>query len=73
MCDEIMILKEIKLSSAFVIELEKVADSGGYFARTWSKGEFAAHGIHAIFFQSNTALSKLSSRNLGIGVSTITT
>jgi dTDP-4-dehydrorhamnose 3,5-epimerase len=72
-CDEIMILKEIKLSSAFVIELEKVADSRGYFARTWCKGEFADHGIPAKFRQSNTALSKLSSRNLGIGVSAITT
>ena len=68
-----MIFTETKLPDAVVIELEKIADSRGYLARTWCKEEFAAQEIHAKFHQSNTALSKLSLRNQGIDVSTITT
>lgn len=52
-----MIFKETKLAGAYVIELEKKMDARGYFARTWCREEFAAHGIHAEFLQSNTCLS----------------
>ena len=52
-----MIFKETKLAGAFVIELEKRTDVRGYFARTWCREEFSAHGIHAEFLQANASLS----------------
>ncbi len=56
-CEACMIFKQMKLSGAFVIELEKVADLRGYFARSWCRREFAAHGIDTEFLQANTALN----------------
>lgn len=52
-----MIFKETKLAGACVIELEKNTDARGYFARSWCREEFAAHGIHAEFVQANTSFS----------------
>ena len=35
-----MIFTETKLSGAFVIDLEPIEDSRGFFARAWSASEF---------------------------------
>ena len=36
----IMIFTEIKLKGAYIIELEKLEDERGFFARSWDKNEF---------------------------------
>lgn len=53
-----MIFKETTLKDAFVIELQKREDERGFFARTFCRDEFAAHGLNTIYPQCNMSLSK---------------
>ena len=41
-----MIFTETKLAGAFIIDMERLSDERGFFARAWCEDEFAAHGIH---------------------------
>ena len=41
-----MIFTELPLPGAFLVEMEKLTDERGYFARTFSVGEFADHGLN---------------------------
>ncbi|MBD2102622.1 dTDP-4-dehydrorhamnose 3,5-epimerase [Leptolyngbya sp. FACHB-261] len=41
-----MIFTETSLKRAFLIELEKLQDQRGFFARTWCQREFAVHGLN---------------------------
>lgn len=50
-----MLFTETKLNGAFVLELEKREDSRGFFARTFCKREFAAHGMNPNVVQCNIA------------------
>lgn len=52
-----MIFKDTKLEGARVIELEKRGDERGFFARSWCKGEFEAHGLNAVLKQANIAFN----------------
>lgn len=45
------------LAGAYVIELERLEDERGYFARTFCRDEFAAHGLHSAFPQCNTSFN----------------
>jgi dTDP-4-dehydrorhamnose 3,5-epimerase len=40
-----MIFRTIRLAGAYLIDLEKVEDERGFFARTWCRREFEAHGL----------------------------
>lgn len=40
-----MILTELPLPGAFLVEIDKLADERGYFARTFSASEFADRGL----------------------------
>lgn len=53
-----MIFKELAVKDAFIIEIEKRTDSRGFFARTWCKNEFEAHGLNTRFVQANVAYSE---------------
>ena len=53
-----MKFKEIKLSGAFVIEIEKKEDDRGFFARTWCQNEFKAHGLNILSVQANTGYNR---------------
>jgi dTDP-4-dehydrorhamnose 3,5-epimerase len=53
-----MIFKETTLKDAFVIELQKRGDERGFFARTFCRDEFAAHGLNTVYPQCNMSLSK---------------
>lgn len=53
-----MIFTETKLPGAFVIELEPHADQRGFFARTFCRKEFEAHGINAHVEQCNISFNK---------------
>lgn len=45
------------LGGAFVIEPERVADERGFFARTFCRDEFGAHGLQQDFVQCNVSFN----------------
>lgn len=53
-----MIFKETKLKGAYIIELERLEDTRGFFARAWCKKEFEAHGLNPHFVQINLSFNK---------------
>lgn len=48
-----MIFTETRLSGAFILELEPREDSRGFFARTFCRAEFEAHGLKPDVAQCN--------------------
>lgn len=53
-----MIFAETGLRGAFIIELEKLADERGFFARTWCERGFRARGLNPRLVQCSTSFSK---------------
>lgn len=53
-----MIFTETKLGGAFIIELEKVEDERGFFARSWCENEFRAQGLETKIVQANVSFNK---------------
>lgn len=53
-----MIFTETKLKDAFIVEPERIADERGFFARSWSKREFAARGIDSRLVECNISFNK---------------
>ena len=54
-----MIFTETELPGAFIIDLERLCDERGFFARTWCEDEFAAHGIGLPPLQANMSMNPL--------------
>ena len=48
-----MIFTETKLKGAYVIDLERVADERGFFARRWCAKEFSSRGLSPAIVQVN--------------------
>jgi dTDP-4-dehydrorhamnose 3,5-epimerase len=48
-----MVFTETGLAGAFFIDLERLEDQRGFFARAWCRREFEAHGLKAEFVQGN--------------------
>ncbi|MBC6607461.1 dTDP-4-dehydrorhamnose 3,5-epimerase [Hymenobacter sp. BT188] len=48
-----MIFTETELAGAFIIDMERLSDERGFFARAWCEDEFAAHGIHQLPLQAS--------------------
>src|SRR5690349_11775878 len=46
-----------RLAGAFLIRIEPQVDARGFFARTWCRNEFAAHGLHTDFVQCSLSRS----------------
>jgi len=53
-----LIFTETKLAGAFVIEMERRADERGFFARTFCRQEFEAHGLNPEVVQCNVSFNK---------------
>jgi dTDP-4-dehydrorhamnose 3,5-epimerase len=53
-----MIFTETKLKGAFIIELELRKDERGFFARTWCRKEFEAHGLVRQMVQANVSFNR---------------
>ncbi|MCP4424276.1 MAG: dTDP-4-dehydrorhamnose 3,5-epimerase [Chloroflexi bacterium] len=53
-----MIFTETGLKDAFVVELKKIEDERGFFARAWCQREFEERGITLNWAQANLAHSK---------------
>ena len=52
-----MIFEKTPLAGALVIEPERMADSRGFFARTFCAREFAEHGLATQFVQSSVSFN----------------
>jgi dTDP-4-dehydrorhamnose 3,5-epimerase len=52
-----MRFNELELPGAFLIELERIDDERGFFARTFCRDEFAEHGLATEIVQANTAFN----------------
>lgn len=44
---------ETPLAGAYIIDIEPIADERGFFARSWGRDEFAAHGLNSDLVQCN--------------------
>lgn len=53
-----MKFEETKLSGVFEIHIEPKADERGFFARSWCRNEFEAHGLDARLAQCNISFNK---------------
>ena len=53
-----MIFTETKLSGAYIIEIEKIEDERGFFARTLDKNEFLERSLNADFVQTSISHNK---------------
>jgi len=57
---------ETPLKGAFLIDLEPHPDERGYFARTYCRKEFEAHGIELSIVQSNLSFNRKAGTLRGI-------
>jgi len=53
-----VIFTETRLKGAFVVELERREDERGFFARSFCRQEFEAHGINPVVAQSGIAMNR---------------
>jgi dTDP-4-dehydrorhamnose 3,5-epimerase len=53
-----MIFKETALKGAYVIELERLEDSRGFFARSYCGREFERHGLNPKLVQCNISYNR---------------
>ena|SRR2546422_79565 len=49
---------ETNLRGAFIIEPERLEDERGFFARSWSEREWAAHGLDSHLVECNLSFNK---------------
>jgi len=52
-----MIFTETKLRGAFLIDIERHEDERGFFARSWCRREFEAHGLDPEIAQCNVSFN----------------
>src|SRR4051794_33909340 len=53
-----MIFTETKLKGAYIIDIKRLEDSRGFFARAFCQHEFADHGLKPVIAQANIAFNK---------------
>lgn len=53
-----MIFTETKLEGAFTIDVKRLGDNRGFFARTFCQNEFKEHGLKPTIAQGNIAYNK---------------
>jgi dTDP-4-dehydrorhamnose 3,5-epimerase len=53
-----MIFTPTELEGAYVIELSRLEDERGFFARAFCSGEFAVHGLNPAVAQCNVAFNR---------------
>ena len=46
------------LQGAYIVDIELIEDERGFFARSWCREEFGAHGLHCHFVQSNISFNR---------------
>lgn len=53
-----MIFIETDIKGAFVVDIQKLEDERGFFARVWCEREFKKHGLGTRMVQANTSVNK---------------
>ena len=53
-----MLFQPTNLAGAYVIDLQKIEDERGFFARSWCMQEFAEHGLATRLVQCNISFNK---------------
>ena len=53
-----MIFTGTPLPGAYVVELDRIEDHRGFFARSWCAKEFQTHGLNPRFAQCNVSFNK---------------
>jgi len=61
-----MIFKPLPLEGAYLIQLEKISDERGFFARSFCKEEFKKEGLETDWVQSNNSFSRLKGTLRGL-------
>jgi len=61
-----MIFKETKVRGAFILEVERVEDERGFFARSWCQKEFQLHSLVPHLVQANISFNKKKGTLRGI-------
>jgi dTDP-4-dehydrorhamnose 3,5-epimerase len=61
-----MKFRELPITGAFAIEVERHADARGYFGRIWCEDEFAAHGIDGAMVQVSVSHNDLAGTLRGL-------
>jgi len=56
--ESILRFNELSLKGVFLIELDKMEDERGFFARTWDKKKFESNGLNPNVVQCNISFSK---------------
>ncbi len=54
-----MIFRETPLPGAYVIDIERLEDERGFFARTWCEREYQAHGLNPRLVQCSISFNKV--------------
>lgn len=57
---------ETKLAGAYIIELDLIKDTRGFFARSWCQEEFAKHGLNPNLVQCNISFNHQKSTLRGM-------
>jgi dTDP-4-dehydrorhamnose 3,5-epimerase len=52
-----MIIAETKLKDTYLIDIRKIQDQRGFFARAWCQKEFERHGMNPLLAQANIGVS----------------
>lgn len=52
-----MIFTETKLKGAYLVEIDKLKDDRGFYARSWCKKEMSEYGLNTDVVQINTSVS----------------
>jgi len=53
-----MIFRELRLKDAFIVDIERLEDERGFFARTFCEREFETHGLDRQLVQSSISFNK---------------
>jgi len=61
-----MVFTETPLIGAFVVDLERLEDDRGFFARSWCRREFDARGLNAELVQCNVSRNRLKGTLRGL-------
>lgn len=55
-----MVFNKTDFKGAYIIDIERIEDARGFFARAWCRREFEAHGLNPALVQANMSFNKIS-------------
>ena len=61
-----MVFTEASLKGAFIVDLERIEDNRGFFARSWCRHEFEARGLNAELVQCNVSRNRVKGTLRGL-------